>query len=99
MIIAIETKEDIVTCISCRHSHISFTNLLLSGQQYAQCKRTERSTTTYDPVTGKTVAKVDMHYCNTERGDFGGRLEECGPKGVYWVPKHTRDVFKALRKG
>lgn len=99
MIIAIETKEDIVTCISCRHSTISLSNILLGSKQHAKCKRTERSSMTYDPVTGKTFNKVDIGYCSTERGDFGGRRDECGPKSVHWVPKYSRDVFKALRKG
>ena len=99
MIIAIESKEDVVTCASCKHSHVSLANLLLGGRQFARCKRTEQSAMTYDPVTGKTFNKVDIDYCSTERGDYGGRRGECGPKGIHWVPKHTRDVFKALRKG
>lgn len=98
MIIAIQSKEDVVTCSSCKHSYVSLANLLLGGRQFARCKRTEQVSMSYDPVTGKTFKKVDMDYCSTERGDFGGRREECGPKGIYWVPKKTKDVFKALRK-
>lgn len=98
MIIAIESKEEVVTCTSCKHSYVSLANLLTGGQQFARCKRTERSTMTYDLVTGKTVRKDDIDYCSTERGDYGGRRDECGPKGQHWVPKNTRDVFKILRR-
>lgn len=99
MIIAIESKEDVVACASCKHSYVSLGTLLFGGRQFAKCRRTEQSTMTYDPVTGKTVEKVSIEYCNVERGDFGGRRGECGPKGRHWVPKKTKDVFKALRKG
>lgn len=97
MIIAIESKEDIVTCASCKHCYVSLANLLFGARHLAKCQRTERSTMTYDPVTGKTFKKVSIDYCGTERGDYG-RRGECGPQGVHWVPKKTKDVFKALRK-
>ena len=96
--IKIATKEDMVTCTSCKHSYVSLTNILMGGRHFAKCKRTEKSAMSYDPVTGKTFKKVDIDYCSTERGDFKGIRGECGPKGIHWVPKHTRDVFKLLKK-
>ena len=98
MIIAIQSEQEVVTCTSCKHSYVSLTNILMGGRQFAKCKRTETYSMSYDPVTGKTYKKFDISYCSTERGDFKGIRGECGPKGIHWVPKHTRDVFKALRK-
>lgn len=96
--IEIATKKDMVTCASCKHVSIGITNMIFGGGGFAKCKRTEAVTVEYDPVTGKTVKKVKIEYCSTQRGDYKGHINECGPKGIHWVPKHTRDVFKALRK-
>jgi len=96
--IAIESKEDMVTCTSCRHFKLGLANRLLGGQQFAKCGRTEEVSMTYDPVTGKTVEKSKIDYCSTARGDYKGHANECGPQGRHWVPKHTRDVFKALKR-
>jgi hypothetical protein len=96
--IEIATKEDMVTCASCKHCQIGLVNLIFGGRQFAKCKRTEQITVEYDPVTGKIRKKVKIEYCSTQRGDYSGYTGECGPQGKHWVPKHTRDVFKALRK-
>ena len=94
----IESKQEEVTCVSCKHYYISLANLLTGGQQFARCKRKEQVSMSYDPVTGKTFKKVSIDYCSTERKDYSGHSGECGPNGIHWVPKNTRDVFKALRK-
>ena len=96
--IEIASKEDTVTCASCKHFSIGITNMIFGGGGFAKCKRTEAVTVEYDPVTGKTVKKVNIEYCSTERGDYQGHRNECGPQGCYWVPKKTKDVFEALKR-
>jgi hypothetical protein len=97
-LVEITAKEDMITCASCKHCYVSLTNLLMGGRQFAKCKRTQEVTMKYDPVTGKTVKHIKMEYCSTERGDYKGIREECGPNGRHWVPKNTRDVFTALKR-
>lgn len=97
----IEVKQatDMVTCASCKHCYVSFTNMLFGGRQFAKCKRTLKTETKYDPVTGKVKKTETMDYCSTHRGDYSGYSNECGPQGIHWVPKSTKDVFTALKRG
>lgn len=36
-----------------------------------------------------------MTYCAVERGK-NGWLDSCSDKGIYWVPKYKKDLFKLL---
>ena len=93
------TSTDVVTCISCKYAYVSLINRLTGGQRFARCTRTKKTTTVVDIVTGKTSTSYsDMNYCNTERQQYKGLNNECGPQGRYWVPKDTRDVFKLLKR-
>jgi hypothetical protein len=90
-----DTNTDVPACVSCQHCHVGFVNSLFRWQQFAKCLRTKSSSSGVDPVTGKIVKKTVIAFCENERLELFG---DCGPKGRYWLPKHTRDVFRLLKK-
>ena len=97
-IIEATSQEEVVTCSTCKHYHLELMNRLLGNNRFGKCKRTESAIPKYDLVTGKTYIENTITYCSTERQDYKGLNNECGPKGIYWVPKNTKDIFSALKR-
>ena len=93
----IRNEQAHVTCLSCKHSYRSLIAILIGfDPTFAKCKRSKTTTTSFDPVTGKTDTITSIEYCSTQRtfeyGDY------CGADGKHWQPKNNKDLFKLIKR-
>lgn len=90
-------------CKDCKHSYIN--PLAKIGSYMIEFKKPAalwysctRSPTParerFNPVTGPSVMKKIVPFCELEREH--GR--SCGPEGKHWTPKRKKDLFKMLTK-
>lgn len=93
--------SDQVTCKDCVHSTRGLTlNERISSWffdppgKFLKCRRTIEETVERDYVNGKDEVEQKIRYCSTARK----YEDECGPQGVYWVPKHKKDLFKLMTR-
>ena len=93
-----DEHETVVTCTSCKHYQLNFINRIIRAPQFAKCARTRKVETSFDPVTGKNQTKSDISYCSTERSEYRGHNNECGPKGIHWIPRNKKDLFVLMKK-
>lgn len=84
-------------CVSCKHYYRPF-RYAITGER-ARCSKFDDKDR-YDVVTGK-MAKISFFNLPTCRDvrmadpDYNGNA--CGYEARFWTPKHTSDVFQALR--
>lgn len=93
----IRDEQTHVTCLSCKHSYRSLIAILVRfDPTFAKCKRSKTTTTSFDPVTGKTDTVTSMDYCSTQRKFSHG--DHCGADGKHWLPKNNKDLFKLIKR-
>jgi len=93
--------DPVLLCKDCKFSKMNVANRIftlggLVGTEsfmYKCTKNVKPARDVIDPVIGPEHIKAEMNYCETER-----KHGDCGPTGKYWLPKHKKDLFKALTK-
>ena len=93
----VQDEQAHVTCLSCKHCYRSLIAILVRfDPTFAKCKRSASTTTSFDPVTGKTNTVTGMDYCSTQRKFRGDDF--CGADGKHWLPKNNKDLFKLIKR-
>ena len=87
-----------VTCNTCKHYKLDFFNWLMHTPQFAKCARTKKTETVFDVVSGKTQTRTSIGYCSTERVDYRGHNNECGPQAIYWMPRKKEGLFTLMKR-
>ena len=98
MAIELPKAPPVVTCNTCKHFKLDFINWITRAPQFAKCARTVETETVFDIVSGKTQTKTSISYCSTERVNYNGHNNECGPTAIHWVPRNKKDLFTLIKK-
>lgn len=97
--------DEVYLCKDCKFSKMSIANNIFTlgglvgakSFMYKCSNAIKPAHEIIDPVFGIEQVKAAMPFCSIERNQ-DTQNTRCGPLAKYWVPKHKKDLFKALTK-
>jgi hypothetical protein len=92
--------EQTLLCKECRHSFKQLSEWFFPENISLRCRRAfHPAEIKIDPVTGPKQEPEYYDRCSTQRLSLLRQDQEhCGPKAVFWEPRHKKGLFKLIAK-